>query len=246
MARLSRASRRKPGRSSVRSVSVPSVCPRAGRGAVRGWAVRTPPALRIRAAAMALARAASPAAPSAVARTGPRRKAVAEEGGGVGQRFQGEGGGQFSGPFLAQQVGPAGCGEGSELRYGRAGAGGGDDQCGRGSGGQDASDGEAVCEQGEWQDAGLTELVDQAGQLRTDQGLGEGEPGGAVGAGAGVYQPDQAKAGHGDADAAHGGGEEEIGGTGDAQQRTVAGRSGRHEESFVAAGQGGPPQVTGA
>jgi hypothetical protein len=65
------------------------------------------------------------------------------------------------------------------------------------------------------QDAGLAEPVDQAGQLRADQSLGEGESGGGkaggtVGAGAGVQQPDQAEAGHGDTDAADSGGEKKA------------------------------------
>jgi hypothetical protein len=73
--------------------------------------------------------------------------------------------------------------------------------------------------------------------MRADQSLGEGETGdgkagGAVGAGAGVQQPDQAEAGHGDTDAAGSGGEEEGGGTGGAQQGTVA-RSGAGHESVL-------------
>src|SRR5258708_7236822 len=82
--------------------------------------------------------------------------------------------------------------------------------------------------------AGGPAAVGQAGHVRADQGLGEGEPGGgkaggAVGAGAGVQQPDQAEAGHGDADAADRGGEEEGGSTGRAQQGTVAGSGAGHE-----------------
>ena len=174
-----------------------------------------------------------------------------EEGGGVGQGFQGEGGGQFVGPFVAQQVGPAGCGQGAELGDERACAGGGGDRGGGGGGCKDAGDGGAVGEEGERQDAGLPEPVDQAGQLRADQGLGEGESGsgeagGAVGAGAGVQQPDQAEAGHGDASAADSGGEEEGGGAGGAQQGTVAGSGVGHEVSFIAARRGGPPGAAGA
>jgi hypothetical protein len=91
-----------------------------------------------------------------------------------------------------------------------------------------------VGEEAERQDAGLAEPVDQAGQIRADQSLGEGESGdgqagGAVGASAGVQQPDQAQAGHGDTDAAGSGGEEEGGGAGGAQQGTVAGSGAGHE-----------------
>ena len=42
---------------------------------------------------------------------------------------------------------------------------------------EDAGDGGAVGEEGERQDAGLAEPVGQAGQMRADQGLGEGESG---------------------------------------------------------------------
>ena len=157
-----------------------------------------------------------------------------EEGGGVGQRLQREGGGQLVGPFAAQQVRPAGRGQGAELRNERAGAGGGRDRGGRGGRGEDAGDGGAVGEEGERQDAGLAEPVDQAGQLRADQRLGEGETGGgeagrAVGAGPGVQQPDQAEAGHGDANAADRGAEEEGGGAGGAQQGTVTGSGVGHK-----------------
>jgi hypothetical protein len=61
-----------------------------------------------------------------------------EEGGGIGQRFQGEGAGKFIGPLAAQQVSPAGRGQGAELGDGRAGTGGGDDRRGRGGGRKDA------------------------------------------------------------------------------------------------------------
>ena len=157
-----------------------------------------------------------------------------EEGGGVGHRLQGEGGGQLAGPFAAQQVGPAGRGQGAELGDDRAGAGGEDNRGGGGGGREDPTDGGAMGEEAERQDAGLAEPVDQAGQMRADQGLGEGKSGsgeasGAVGAGAGVQQPDQAEAGHGDADAADAGGEEEGGGAWGAQQGTVAASGVGHE-----------------
>jgi len=77
MARLSRASRTKAGRSSGRRVRGRAACARAGGGAVRRWTASAPPPPRIRAAATALARVASPAAPSEVTRTGPRRKLAA-------------------------------------------------------------------------------------------------------------------------------------------------------------------------
>jgi hypothetical protein len=76
MARLSRASRRKVGRS--REDRSPRACsPGTGRGAVRYWAASAAPPPTIKAAAMALARVVLPTAPRAVTSTGPRRKAVA-------------------------------------------------------------------------------------------------------------------------------------------------------------------------
>jgi hypothetical protein len=158
-----------------------------------------------------------------------------QEAGGVNHGFQGEGGGQLVVPSAApQQIGPAGRGQRAELRDDCPGTGGGDDRGGRGGGGKDARDGRAVGEEGERQDAGLAEPVDQPGQLRADQRLGEGESGrgeagGAVGAGAGVQQPDQPDAGHGDAGSADSGGEEKGGGTRGAQQRTVTSTGVGHE-----------------
>ena len=157
-----------------------------------------------------------------------------KESGGIGQRLQREGGGQLTGPLAAQQVRPAGPGQGAELGNNRTGAGrGGDLRC-RSGGRKDNGDSGAVGQEAERQDASLAEPVDQAGQLRADQSLGEGESGGgqaggAVGAGAGMQQPDQAETGHGDTDAASTSGEEEGGGTGGAQQGTVAGSGAGHE-----------------
>ena len=114
-----------------------------------------------------------------------------KESGGVGQRFQREGGGQLAGPLATQQVRPAGPGQRAELGNDRTGAGrGGDLRC-RSGGRKDTGDSGGMGEEAERQDAGLAEPVDQAGQMRTDQSLGEGESsggkaGGAVGAGAGV------------------------------------------------------------
>jgi len=130
---------------------------------------------------------------------------------------------------------PAGPGQGAELENDRTGAGrGGDLRCWS-DGHKDNGDSAAVGQEAERQDVGLAEPVDQAGKLRADQSLGEGETGGGkagggVGAGAGVQQPDQAETGHGDTDAASSGGEEEGGGgTGSAQQGTVAGSGAGHE-----------------
>jgi len=157
-----------------------------------------------------------------------------QERGGVGQRLQRERGGQLAGPLAAQQVRPAGPGQGAELGNNRAGAGRRGDLRGRRGGGQDAGDGGAVGQQAQRQHAGLAEPVDQAGQLRAGQRLGQGESGGgqagrAVGAGAGVQQPDQAQAGHGDTGPAGRGGEEEGSGTGGAQQGTIAGSGAGHD-----------------
>ena len=174
-----------------------------------------------------------------------------KESGGVGQRFQREGGGQLAGPLAAQQVRPAGPGQRAELGNNRTGAGRGSDLRRRSGGRKDSGDSGGVGEEAERQDAGLAEPVDQAGQMRADQGLGEGESGGgkaggAVGAGAGVQQPDQAEAGHGDTDAADRGGEEEGGGTGGAQQGTVAGSGARHEGVLHRRRAGWATRVAGA
>jgi hypothetical protein len=174
-----------------------------------------------------------------------------QEAGGVDHRFQGEGGGQLVISSAAQQIGPASRGQRAELRDDCPGAGGGDDRGGRGGGDKDACDGRAVGEEGERQDAGLAELVDQPGQLRADQRLGQGESGcgeagRAVGARAGVQQPDQADTGHGDAGSADSGGEEKGGGTRGAQQRTVTSTGVGHKVSFIAARRDGPPGTAGA
>ena len=134
-----------------------------------------------------------------------------QESGGVGQRLQREGSGQFVGSLAAQQVRPAGPGQGAELGNNRTGAGRGGDLCCRSGGRKHTGNSGAVGQEAERQDTGLAEPVDQTGQLRADQSLGEGESGGGeaggtVGAGAGVQQPDQAEAGHGDTNAAGSGG----------------------------------------
>jgi hypothetical protein len=236
---------RKVGCSRGRPARARSACSRAGGGAVWTWAASVPPAED-----QGRGNGGGQGRVTGRAERGDQDRPE-EKGGGVGQRFQGEGGGQLIGPFTAQQVGPAGRGQGAELGDGRAGAGGGGDRGGGGGGCEDAGDGGAMGEEGERQDAGLTEPVDQTGQMRADQGLGEGESGsgeagGAVGASAGVQQPDQAKAGHGDADAADSGGEEEGGGAGGAQQATVADSGVRHDSALTAARRGEPPGVAGA
>ena len=89
--------------------------------------------------------------------------------------------------------------------------------------------GHGVGQQRGRQHPALAEAVDQPGQLRSGHCLGDGEPAGhqpgrGIGAGLGVHQPDDAQAGHRDADAAGGSGQEEGGGAGGAQQGAVGRR----------------------
>jgi hypothetical protein len=93
-----------------------------------------------------------------------------KESGGVGQRLQREGGGQLVGPLAAQQVRPAGPGQGAELGNNRTGAGrGGDLRC-RSGGRKDTGDSGGVGEEAKRQDAGLAEPVDS----RVGQGSSKG------------------------------------------------------------------------
>ena len=95
-----------------------------------------------------------------------------KESGGIGQRLQRERDGQLTGPLAAQQMRPAGPGQGAELGNNRTGAGRGGDLRGRSGRRKHTGDSGGVGHKAERQDAGLAEPVDQAGHLRADQGLG--------------------------------------------------------------------------
>ena len=227
MARFTPTRTANPGRSSERPARWRAAAPDAG-GAVRRCAAKHSPPATTKAAASAVPSCRVPAG----AEDADQGRA-GQVGQLVGQRFQRERGGQRRGSLVAQQRRPAGRGQRAKLGDGGAGQyparrhqpvrGAGGDQ------GQQRGHRRGVGQQRGRQHPGLAEAVDQPGQLRAGHCLGDGEPAGhqpgrGIGAGPGVHQPDDAQAGHRDADAADGGGQEEGGGAGRAQQGAVGRR----------------------